>query len=109
MDKYIEKMILVSEERWNLLLKNESQNETHTKESLFPIESKSNADKSETDIESIVNGNEDKQLSPPGIPEEGISDIDGASFEDESSWDRKRKKRKLSVENIKTFQSKKLP
>ncbi len=56
-----------------------------------------------------MNGNEDKHLSSPGIPAEGINDIDGASFEDESALDRKRKKHKVSVENIKTFQLKKLP
>ncbi len=31
MDKYIEKMLLVAEERWNMLLKNESQNQTNHK------------------------------------------------------------------------------
>ncbi len=91
MEKYIEKILLVPEERWNLLLKNETNDKEKDNDSPFPIEEKNDIeekqkekekDESDTENKTHVPNSSDTQLSPPGIPEDGINDIDVETDED---------------------------
>ncbi len=111
MDKYIEKMLLVPEERWNMLLKNETQNQIDHNDSPFPIENENNESNEEVSDQKL-SSIDDKQLSPPGIPVEGISDIESMKYDNESDDEpvtKQNRKHKNPVSSKKTFQWKTLP
>ncbi len=121
MDKYIEKMVLVPEERWNQLLRNENhqleedQGGDSEIDHPFPIEKikddvKNNVDGDVNDfVTKVKEGEKDKQLAPPGIPEEGINDIESIGSEGEHLPLKKQRKHKHSFKTVKHFQWKNLP
>jgi hypothetical protein len=124
MDKYLEKMVLVPEERWKQLLQNESnyrqemdndRSETdETPETPFPIEEEKNTHPTEKGItENKVTQEPETQpkvIAPPGVPVSGISDIDNSDSEDHPIKKvKKTVKRQKKDKNKPFLQWKKLP
>ena len=103
MDKYLEKMVLVSEERWKKLLQSEKEwNEGEISKTInSPIQSDYDKGK-EGELEDIT-------IPPPGIPtnNDTVLDID---FSETGNLDNKKLKRKRKVPKLLlNYKWKKLP
>jgi hypothetical protein len=121
MDKYLEKMVLVPEERWKQLLQNESNNRqeldnsrSDTDETPFPTEEEKNTSSSEKEISDNKlrkeSNSEPEVIAPPGVPESGISDIDNSEVEEHPIKKLKKTVKKHKKETNKPFfKWKKLP
>jgi hypothetical protein len=111
MDKYLEKMVLVPQDRWEQLLKNEKElshkkeKDISEEEPPFPLES---AEDKNSETASDV---DDKKLAPPGIPTDSL-DIEEVLDDDNKNYNPPIKKRKMNIKSkslTQTFQWKKLP
>jgi len=115
MDRYIEKMLLVPEERWNSLLQVESRIDEKNEETPFLLETnnevKQKGSESLSTDKKIVES-VDKTLSPPGIPDDGVTEIEEDDINDDeplSKYVKKDKTKKIKNKNIFGFTWKPLP